>query len=473
MRLGVPLATAISVPVVAAVVVSVAFFTLGIAATFADKAAIRTHVAAAFDNGELAEDLAPPIERGRVLRPYDDCLVLSMLLAPYESPLDEVLFPKAPFGFGAGPCAYLHEISRGRDQAGADVPYPRYLFGGRTLLAPLVSALSIRAARQTVYWASYAALMAALLGLFLRRGRGSAGAPVSAPFTSFGVTLAASMLGLYGIPFYGASLAFAAADIAVYALLIFIFWIDLARLSLRQLLWLASAFGAIIAQVELLTGQAPLGLAVLVAAVALRPAQEASSGIIQRCAGAAGAFTLSFVLCFAIKIAIVRLTTHYDLEGEFVSALSFRMFGSIVSVTEAETEGASRLGIDITQHAMYSPAAFAYLAAKLAYFSRVLGQGNLAAGLTAIALGVLGLVAGGWARWRRLQQAPARTQTAALISAALVVPCWYLVFFQHTIIHASFMIRPLVATIAIGLWLGGSEALAVLRVRGGKDIEHS
>jgi len=118
-RLVVPLATAIWVPVVAAIVVSVAFFMLGIAATFADKAAIRAHVAEAFDDGELAEVLAPPIERGRVLRPYNDCLVLSMLLAHYESRLDQVLFPQAPFGFGAGPCAYLHEIARGRDQAEA------------------------------------------------------------------------------------------------------------------------------------------------------------------------------------------------------------------------------------------------------------------------------------------------------------------------------------------------------------------
>src|SRR5258708_841801 len=275
MRLVVPLATAIWVPVVAAIVVSAAFFMLGIAATFADKAAIRAHVAEAFDDGELAEVLAPPIERGRVLRPYNDCLVLSILSGHCESLLDEVLFPQAPFGFGAGPCAYLHEIARGRDQAEANVPYPRYLFGGRTLLAPLVAALSIRAARQAVYWASYAALMAALLGLFLRRGRDSA----SGSFAGFGGTLAAAMLALYGIPFYGASLAFAPADIAVYTLLIFIFWIDLARLSFRRLVWLAAAFGAVIAHLELLTRQAPLRLAVLAAAVGLRAADATPAGI--------------------------------------------------------------------------------------------------------------------------------------------------------------------------------------------------
>jgi hypothetical protein len=302
--------------------------------------------------------------------------------------------------------------------------------------------------------------MAALLGLFLRRGRGSA----SASFTGFGVTLSGSMLVLYGIPFYGASLSFAAADLAVYGLLIFITWVDLGRLSLRQLAWLAAAFGAVIAHVELLTGQAPLAFAVLMAAVGLRPADATSAGIIQRCATTAGAFAASFVLCFAIKIAVVQLGSHYDLEREFASALSFRMFGPVASVTAAEAEAGSRLGIDITQHAMYSPAAFAYMAAKLAYFSRALGQGSLALGLAAIVLGLLGLAGGSWARWRRLGNAAARTQTMALLAAALAVPCWYLVFFQHAIIHAGFMIRPLVATIAIGLWLGGCEALAALPV---------
>jgi len=207
---------------------------------------------------------------------------------------------------------------------------------------------------------------------------------------------------------------------------------------------------------------------VLVAAVGLRPADATPAGIIQRCAAAAGAFTASFVLCFAIKIAAVQLASHYDLQGEFFSALSFRMFGPVASITETEAEGASRLGIDITQHAMYSPAAFAYMAASSLISPACWGKASLAAGLTAIALGVLGLAAGGFARWRRLQQAAPRAQTAAVISAALVVPCWYLVFFQHAIIHASFMIRPLVATIAIGLWLGGSEALAMLPVRGGR-----
>jgi hypothetical protein len=463
MRVGVPFSAAVCIPFAAAIVVSISFFVLGIAATFANKAAVRTHVAEAFDTFGLTDDVAPAIERGRAMRPYNDCLVLSMLLAPYESRLDEVLFPKAPSG--AGPCTYLHEIASDRDQPEANVLYLRYLFAGRTMIAPLVSILSIRAARQTVYWASYAALITALLCLFLRRANGS----TSASFAGFGVTLLASMLALYGIAFYGPSLSFAVSDFAVYALLIFIMWVDLVRLSLRQLIRLGSAFGAIIAHVELLTGQAPLALAVLVAAVGLKPADETSVSVIQRCAATAGAFAASFVLCFAIKIAIVQLASHYDLKGEFVSALSFRMFGPIVSVTGAETAGASRLGIDITQHAMYSPAAFVYLAAKLAYFSRVLGQGNLALGLAAIVLGLLGLVAGSWARWHRLKLATERTQTAALIGAALVVPCWYLIFFQHTIVHASFMIRPLVATIAIGIWLGGCEALAVLPVSRRED----
>ncbi|MFZ1104437.1 MAG: hypothetical protein WAN86_16585, partial [Hyphomicrobiaceae bacterium] len=92
---------------------------------------------------------------------------------------------------------------------------------------------------------------------------------------------------------------------------------------------------------------------------------------------------------------------------------------------------------------------------------RILGQGSLALGLSAVLLGLAGLAWGTWARWRRLQARHERVRTAIMAAAALIMPAWYLVFLNHTIFHAPFMIRPLVGLIAIGLWLGATELARV------------
>jgi hypothetical protein len=63
-RIAAAAAAAICIPLLAAILACAAFLLLGVAATFADKAAIRTHVAAAFATGELTDQLAPAMERG-------------------------------------------------------------------------------------------------------------------------------------------------------------------------------------------------------------------------------------------------------------------------------------------------------------------------------------------------------------------------------------------------------------------------
>jgi hypothetical protein len=137
--------------------------------------------------------------------------------------------------------------------------------------------------------------------------------------------------------------------------------------------------------------------------------------------------------------------------GAFGPSLLHRMGGSIGGAPPI------LLGIDITQHAMYSPAAYLYAALALAYWTKILGHGAHALGLTLALIAIIGLAAGARARWYRLPDRLERTRTAALVAAAFVTPPWYLLFLNHTIIHAGFMIRALIGFIAIGLWFGCSE----------------
>jgi hypothetical protein len=169
-------------PFAVAIACSLLFLAASWAATFADRTAIRTHVAAALGS--------------KTWRPYrNDCLVAYMLLARYDSRVEEVLFPKIPQG--DNPCGDLRNLLH--DPAEQESwTYQRYLLGERTIVAPLLSHLEVRDAGRFLLVASYALILAAVAALVRRRRqRGSAvrNAPIDV-----GLVLPASMLLFYVTP---------------------------------------------------------------------------------------------------------------------------------------------------------------------------------------------------------------------------------------------------------------------------------
>jgi hypothetical protein len=422
------------IPFGIAIACSILFFGASLATTFADKAAIRGNVAAAF-----ASKAWHP--RG------NDCLVGYMLLARYDSRLDEVLFPKIPRD-GLQLCPFLRDLADNPEKQHEFWTYQRYLHGVRTVVAPLLLLLEAHKAGKFLFIASYALLFLAIAALLWRRWQ--QGGVVQKEPIGFRLILLGCTLLFYVTPYYGASLAFASSDLAVHALLVTAAFVDPARLSARQTVVLASLFGGIVAYLELLTGQAPLGLTLLLALVAAGASRaESPTDLTRRCLWTAYAFAAGLVLCFVIKMALILLLGADT--GGFGPSVLYRMGGSIGGAPPI------LLGIDITQHAMYSPAAFFYAALALGYWTQILGQGGLALGLTLVLIAIVGLAGGARARWHRLPDRLERTRTAALLAAACVTPAWYLLFLNHTIIHASFMIRALIGFIAIGLWFGCSE----------------
>jgi hypothetical protein len=413
------------IPFVVAAACSLLFFASSLAATFTDKQAVRAHVAAGFAS--------------KSWYPHgNDCLVLYMLVSPYDTRSDEVLFPKN--STSGDKCTILREMVEGKPP-GEFRTYQRYLHGIRTIVAPLVSHFSIHAAMTLLLTASYTLLSLALAVLIWRRwqqGIGTKAGPV------FGIGLAALgvMLTFYVTPYYSTSLAFASSDLSIYALILAAITADLRSGSLRQIAVLASIFGAIIAYLEFLTGQAPLGLTLLVAMVAASaPPTVRPAALVQRCFWTAYSFVGSFVLCFAIKM-VTLLFIGAD-TGGFASSLLQRIGGPL--------DGTDTLPTILTALQEFAKAA------------PWLGRGSSALGLTLIFVAGIGLAGGAALRWRRLPDTLERTRTVVLVGAALVLPAWYLVFLQHTIVHAGFMIRPLVGLIAIGLWFGCSELLQAMR----------
>lgn len=248
------------------------------------------------------------------------------------------------------------------------------------------------------------------------------------------------LLAFYITPYFSTSLAFASSDLAVYAMLLTIMLIDLSQLPLERMVTLAAVFGAVIAYVEFLTGQAPLALALLLSVGAASMVGSGTPGALAgRYLWTAYAFVAGLVLCFAIKMAALLLIGADT--GCFGSCLVHRMGGAV--------DG--------------TPVTILYALQRLGGEMAVLGQGSPKLGLSLFLVAIAGLAGGACARWLRLPGRLERIRTAALLGAAFVIPARYLVFLNHTIIHAWFMIRPLVGFIAIGIWFGCSELAQAIR----------
>jgi hypothetical protein len=425
------------IPVAVAIGCSILFFAASLATTFVDKAAVRAHVSVAFKAGETHTP-------EHNWHHNNHCLVLFMLLAPYDTRVQEALLPKVP---QREPCQNLQAMAE-TGGLGDFYTYERYWHGIRTIVAPLVSRFEIDTAI-TILRTAGALLLALAFGALVWRRRHDT---QSTPSVGVGLALV-GCLSLFYIapPYYGTYLAFWTSDLTVYVLVAVAVLVNLATLSLPSMVALASLLGAAIAYLEWLTGQAPLGLTALLALTAAA-AHAGSADLVRRFAWTAYAFVVGFGLTVAAKIAALLVVGAGS--GYFVPMLLHRMGGA---------GSGHRFGIDLSQHAMYSPHTLLVALLELGAATKTLGRGSLALGLSVVLLGLAGLAVGGWLRWRRLPERLERTRTLALVAAALVMPAWYVIFLNHTIFHAPFMIRPLVGLIAIGLWLGATELARVAK----------
>lgn len=432
-------------PLIVAIACSVTFFILSVLATFADKSALRTHVSSAFAASKYGG-----------ARNIQDCMLLYELVAPYEARWEEALFPKLK-NVPEPLCDDIEELLAGEQHSWQR--YTRYLHGQRSLAGILLGQLEVRAAQDFLLVGNYLLLACAAGALLWRRWR-NRDTELTPAFT-FGLVLLICLSAFYVTFRHGSSLAFGPADCTLYLLLLVALSLNLSRVSIHGVVALASFFGGTIAYVDWNSGHGSLALASLLALVAASASNgDRPSALVQRGLWVIFAFATAFIGMFVIKIVAVSvLPLGQDPNPIFVSQMLYQMGGPV----PPESQMSIRFGIDITQHAMYSWHALLYAAIELGYASQTLCRDNLWAGLSLLFAAALGLLAGGVSRWHRLPNGIERARTAVFVAAAAVVPAWYLLFLHATIIGAAqYVIRPLVVSIAIGLWLGASELAAAV-----------
>jgi hypothetical protein len=432
-----------------------------------DQTRYRDVAAEAARSGVLAAIYRLPLapDKEFYLHGGDDCLTLSMLIAPQESRLKAAISPRVPVGQfqigadareGFPPHPYCEGLAamlqalKGPGDRTSSLPemiyYHRYIHGTVTIAALLLSILSFATATTLLLAACYALLAWLIIAAALRlRSTSPAERRRAGAFLAIGLALAL----FYALPLFDRSFCFAPLDITIIGFILFGLFQPLGRISGIGLVLAAASLATAVTIFDRLVGGIPTALAILIVLIVLGEAQDRQT-FIRRLALALVAFIAGVAVCVVCKQLIVLATWGPDALADFASRLGQRTGGGVTEeLSDSIKQRLHDVGLSLSwlDSSFFSRVVFAGI--MLTYSAFVLGWGShvLGAAIVILPIPLLLLLMYFAMRGCPLQSWP--LELLAIVGAAMIPFAWYLVFLNLTILHSSFVVRPLALTAAL------------------------
>ena len=399
----------------------------------------EAHVRAAYASGVLQDADYLPGNTSLGRHQYNDCLILYMAIDQQAAPAQLITSPIKPIQrAGESMCGALRAYVDGDKAAGrTGIWYHQYIHGHTMLARYLLPLLPVETIRNLYHGAQTALVLAGLVVAMMGLARGRR--PVDSLFWLI-IFLAFSRW--FGLESYGQSLSHAPSDAIVLGYMLLLAGAAASGGLGRWSALIATAtFGSLVAIFEFLTGGIPLGLAIVVGGLPFALCDSGPRPTLDRVVEAAAAFGGAVLACLVLKML-----------------LALQIFG-----IESFRESALQLGVRIGMGDVPPDLGPLRMAKSL-----IKGLSSLATGMHVMAGGIL-LIAvgfGGWGAHRLIASGDPRLKARALhlIASNAVIAGMLLLLWEHSIIHAWFMDRILVWTIASGFAL---FALALVeRARG-------
>ena len=430
--------------------VAINFLVMGV-----DQARYRHIAEEAIQSGALATKYHLPFAPNKeiYLHGGNDCLILSMLVSLRESRLKASVSPMMP----AGPvsvdddrqkklppdayCVALAAMLNPVDSHPANLSYyHRYIHGDLTSAGLLLSVLSFRSASNLqlaicyvlLMWLVIASALSCRSALPAERRRGAA-------FLSIGLSLAV----FYALPLFGRLFSFAPTDAIIIGFILFGFYSPLNLMTEFRFTLAAASFGSAIAIFEFLTGGIPIGLAALVALIALGNAPDQKTFVRRLFVGLV-AFITAIVICFACKQLFVLAIWGQESLIDFVNMLGDRTGGRVTDHLPSSIKNRlDEIGLSLSLLDSNLLVRVFFAGMMLVYSGFILSGGShlLGAAIVILPAPLLMLLAYLGTRNRKMQTWP--LDLLGLVVAGLSPFGWYLIFSNHTILHSLFMVRPL------------------------------
>jgi hypothetical protein len=162
------------------------------------------------------------------------------------------------------------------------------------------------------------------------------------------------------------------------------------------------------------------------------------------------AFTAAVVACFGYKVLAVGAAFGTNELSEFVQTLGNRVDGSVEPfLSDNARESLRTLHIDPLWIDANALARVLFAGVMLTYSAFFLGWGSHLLGAAIVLLPTPLLLAFGLSALRDRGRTVESRERLALAAAGMVLVLWYLVFANHTILHSSYMVRPLALSFAL------------------------
>jgi hypothetical protein len=448
--------------VAVAILSMTALFAVNFALTQIPPEHYRRVVLQALQSGTLGTVTHLPFAPSKEIYPFggNDCLILGTLVMPRDAPLRASVSPRLPLsgeeadsapGYPAaalcrGLAATMRAIARNPTDQFPPSYYHRYIHGDTTVAALLLAAMSFATATTTLLAACYAMIAAiALVALFRFR----TGDPTERRRAGAFLIIAATLACFYGVPVFDRSFSFAPSDVFIFAFILYGLLQPLGAIPLHRLVLAAAIFGSSIAILEFLTGGVPLGLATLIALIGLgRPPDWGT--LRNRMAVGTAAFAAAVIACFGYKLLTVAAVFGTNELSVFFETLGQRMGGSVeanLSESAKATLAAYHIDPQWLDTNILTRVGFAGL--MLIYSSFFLGWGSHLLGAALVLLPTPLLIALACSSYRDRRVSATARERLALAAAGAVPVVWYVLFANHTILHSSYMVRPLALNVAL------------------------
>jgi hypothetical protein len=437
---------------IAAVIAIALFFALSYALTFVDRQGIATKLEAANARGEFTQTWAGWTGRAIPRFGGNDCLMLGALLQDYPSRLAQSISARIPpaerqpllrVGDPTIPaCLQLIVALERPDHADPDaVFYHRYLHGQRVFAALALAAVSPQALGWITLLANALLLLSVLVPALRRRNDS---------WSDRGYAMIAATLLLFdGLWLFGIYFTFGLSDLVLAAFLAYAYHRNVANKPESTFALAVALFGAATALFEFLTGGIPFGLALLLGVVALDGPPDRVA-LLRRGFHGCVIFALAIILTFVVKLTLVMLFVDPNVLADFGGALSTRVGASFAdSLPPLEIAWLAAHGIDAASLDRHWILALLYMLARLAYATFVVGFGSPVFGMAIMGVAVVTSVVLLIRRARSACDDVARMRLLILFGSALVMPLWSIVFLNHTLLHAIWMVRPFAWFVAL------------------------
>jgi len=407
----------------AVALLNVLFLVLLIAAV-GDPAGVRTRVETAFRSGDLGNADFLLFDSRRGFSQYTDCIVLHMLAAPDSSRIRRAVSPLVYVADDdwKNQCAVLHRVVG--DEAGRlglfERRYSRYWHGYNAGVAIALRTMEVRTLRRVLVAGVWISL-ALLTSLMWRAGAASRRVGVA-------IALAAGLF--WAVPYFDPGFTFGFGDAALLLGLAVLAVRPSLALRIQSIVPFAAGFGAVIVFFEMLTGQLPVAAAWLMACVMAARQDRAHSARTDVRALAVAAL-VGFLVGAVATVAIKQLLAFALFDPRAGDAF----FSHLAMYVGAPDASESRPGMLLPFIRLWKRA-------------NILTYGSQRAGDALVGLIVISWVVGAVRAWKD-RGMDDNVNRMVLLAAALVPLFWVLVLPKHTFIHAVFMVRILVASIAL------------------------